>query len=101
MIYSFVRTFREYLEDQDYDTIKSIVLNILDPQIKSDSKSILNLPLADFETREKILTDPSLDRIIKTRQNRGAIEAAVRNDSTTIGNLISLLTQDKEPKYLG
>lgn len=99
-----MRTFREYAADQDFDAIKTMVFNVLDPQqntLDPDSKSVLTRPLSDFKNADKILTTPSLADIINRRDNRGAIEAAVRNPSTTIGNLLSLLSQQPEPKYLG
>ena len=97
--------FREFM--QNYEDIKKLVFDVLDPQrntIDPDSKSILSRQLSEFKLRDKLLTAPSLADIINRSDNRGAIEAAVKNSTTTIGNLLALLSQEaeyKEPKYLG
>lgn len=94
-----MRTFREYVDSQDYNDIKLIMLNILDPQsdtVDPESKSIVTRPLSDFKRRNKLLTDPSLSAIIRRRANRGAILQAIKNDGTTIGNLLAMLTEPLE-----
>lgn len=101
-----MRTFREYALDQDFDAIKRMVFNVLDPQqntIDPESKSVLTRPLSEFKGRDKLLTSPGLADIINRSKNREAIVTAIQNQTTTIGNLLSLLSQtpEQEPKYLG
>jgi len=94
-----MKTFREFVADQDFAAIKKIVLDIQDPQdntIDDDSTSILSRPLSDFKLRKNLLSAPNLTDIINDKANRGAIVAAIKNPSTTIGNLLQLLTAHDE-----
>jgi hypothetical protein len=98
-----MKTFREFAQDKDFEAVKSIVLDILDPDGDSiaNEKSILTRPLSDFKHKHQLLTAPSLADIINRRRNRGAIVQAIQNNNTTIGNLLSLLTTHEEPENLG
>lgn len=99
-----MKTFREFAQDKDLEAIKSIVLNVLDPDGDSisDEKSVLTRPLSDFKHKHQLLTAPFLVDIINRRKNRGAIVQAIQNNNTTIGNLLSLLAApDEEPENLG
>ena len=92
-----MRTFSEYAKQRTYEDMKLMILDILDPQrntIDQDSKSILNNQLSDFKLRNKLLTSPALMDTINNRENRGAILQSIQNDTTTIGNLLSLLSQE-------
>lgn len=101
-----MRTFREFVQEKSYDDIKLMVLNVLDPErnLNIDSQNILNQPLSDFKLSNKLLTTPNIIDMINSRNNRGAILQAIKNDTTTIGNLVSMLaheSSEEEPKYLG
>lgn len=89
--------FKEYAGDTDYEAVKRIVFDILDPQdntIDDESTSILSRPLSDFKNRDDLLTFPNILDIINSRDNREAIVAAAKNPATTVGNFITLLTKE-------
>jgi hypothetical protein len=94
-------TFREFVQNRD---VKTVLFDILDPEdaMDKEDKSFLTDTLKGFNNRHKLLTDPSFNEMIRDRDNRGAIIQAIQNDSTTVGQLLALLTQQPEsPKYLG
>lgn len=87
-----VKRFLEFLNDKNFNQVKTIVLDILDPeQSLNDDSDILTHELSDFKNRDNLLTDPALKSIIDRSDNQEAIYAAVANNSTTIGNLLALL----------
>ncbi len=72
------------------------MLDILDPKsvLKRDA-DVLTYQLSDFSTKNALLTDPALKSIIDDSGNAESIYAAVNNNTTTIGNLLSLLTAEQ------
>jgi hypothetical protein len=66
-----MKTFREFAQDKDFEAVKSIVLDILDPDGDSiaNEKSILTRPLSDFKHKHQLLTAPSLADIINRQRS--------------------------------
>lgn len=89
-----MKTFREFVDNKDYNSIKLMVCNVLDPQgdtIDVNSDSLLTRPLSEFKNRNKLLSDAGLSDIINHLKNREAVVKAINDDSTTIGNLLGML----------
>ena len=82
-----MRTFLEYM---DFEDVKNLVFHILDPE--EEMEDLIDMELGNFKNRDKLSDNPELSDLIASSENRGAVLSALKDDSTTVGVLLSLLT---------
>ena len=92
--------FRKFMEYQaSPDDIKTMVTDVLEADPNSDT--VRNAPLADYEKRKDILSQPELQSIISNLPNRGAIiqmvQNAERDTNITVGMLIDAIASKIRP----
>lgn len=93
-----MKKFWEFIEDKNILDIKTIILDILDPNgdiLNQEDAGLMTHTLDEFKNRNKLLTDPALLDIIDSSESRESVYTAINNPSTTIGNLIAMLNKDK------
>lgn len=89
-----MKTFFEFMS---YKDVKLMIINVLDPEgitLDPEDKNLLSRNISEFKNKENLLTDPALSDIINQSNNREAIVTAIDSDDTTIGNLVSLITEE-------